>query len=1637
MDLLGGLNQDFLYADQPESTYRWALNWITNQKQGTLQSEPGFEYKFRLRDNLRPIGLVELSDGVIIFSVDESGNDCEVGLFTETPKENWYINDTDQVNFPAESYIPIMNNNIALLLGSTLPSNNATGLNLSLLHQIKGVYRYNNIRELEVAFTDWFNVPRVMYLGDFKVMKRHYDPYDPTSLEVFQRFKVADISRTIERNGSLPAATYFLFYRYLNSDLSSTQVAVVDRPIYITAGDDSRPSSIWGETAFSITDKGLQVEISSVDTAFPYIQIGLFRVTDNKAIICTTQSINGPDIGTVSITRFEGDGSLGSGDLEGGNLNLLVQEIRYIKAKTVATQGSRLYWGNLTGNDSLVDGVSQKYVNSAKVEWVLDLVDTEDDNNNIKGYNNYYDQNFTKSFQAGEVYAFFCRARLKDGTLTSWFHIPGPEARPFNLLVVPPNLSSRATSVPNINPTTKLNDINLLTDGVDEFIMDKDIVGTDEAEIYQLRDTISFDSATWNNAFSGNPNEFGFWENKGEAYSQYFLDEDLDIIDATAYSTGVVTRRLTGNVRHCKFPSNYWINNAYHEYKSIPLYNRNKTIKQHAIDETVSDLFITKIPRLGVRFTEPFLPPEIKDKVDYWEIGYAGRDGKNCTILGQDLSLFGTKSSFDTNDNNFYATIEDIEGVPRALWGRNNNTPYSNTNSGTSSPFSSGIGSISFYVYNENRVSYVYYGDTPNRIPTISARIIGSNDYVLEADGGIPKVPLKQMIVHPDIIEVGVNSNLNINYVSYEVFLGRRVVNPNQSLNGGAANSLLGFYPKLGISYNYPSFYLPSTGSIINQVKKLKDTSLFTLKYDNYDGNYIQLINTSEYSGFAPISAIECFSDNSLSSITLNRRVSSRNTIVLNSQTNISNFTPGMPNKAINSGNQILGYGTYEQSPVRSSEALVLSFDNTPNSIPRFPFVSILSSAPSRAASHYGKTSSFYADTIPDYTTYGSLVNPNVTINTSINRGFMDIPNDDTIFGSRYLNGINSNINGFGNHSRKDLLCTYRRYTQNVYSGLFNSLGIIKAGETNKETNMFFGDVFLSKVNYKIRTINRSRNVQAHYGMTTKGYFHTTTVLSNGTLPYGPNNQFAMDFSFNSSEVTKEFNFFSTTRRNLNYKNFDDYVAGYPDCNKPNPIYDIQNYIFPKTETSLKTLDTSILAGKYPFRVIWSEIQGTDAKINNWRKFKSINLYEMDKVKGEVVNLQGYDEQLIIHTERALWLTKPNARISLDNSTNYTAVLGTGLLFDPPPQEISPNPLGLGGTVHQFSCLLSKLGYSFVDANTGKFYLYKKEFGSVIADLGDLGMSLFLENYAKINRNDFSNNRAAGLSAFTCYYDSHLKRLVFGYNQNSIDLDTSTIGDWERSTEQGFEPYTLSISEVNNDRLAFTSFHSYKPDIAVGTVFNTYSFKGQRFYRHNNNRNINTFYIPDNSEEQEVFNSIIDIVFNTTDIRTQEGEIVKGGRNYFKLFQSFKWQTESSLISDNSSANELKERFIETFDFATVYNTVQLSYRIPLIPFQTTRIFNGYWGFNSFRDNLLRNSYPSTNRLENFPKFIGDPITGYALDYSVLDPTRRANRRFVDTYVVLRLEANPLYTLQNDSIARPIKQISIVDVESNNNKTTK
>lgn len=170
--------------------------------------------------------------------------------------------------------------------------------------------------------------------------------------------------------------------------------------------------------------------------------------------------------------------------------------------------------------------------------------------------------------------------------------------------------------------------------------------------------------------------------------------------------------------------------------------------------------------------------------------------------------------------------------------------------------------------------------------------------------------------------------------------------------------------------------------------------------------------------------------------------------------------------------------------------------------------------------------------------------------------------------------------------------------------------------------------------------------------------------------------------------------------------------ADYPLDIEPNQIAYNREWSFVEVNkpSVIFNPDDDII-NKYPLRIIRSEIFNPELTTNNWKRYLVNDYYEhKERGRGEIINIDGYRNNLIIHQLQGLFIT--TERTQLD--TSQTAVtLGTGDIFDIIPQELIPSSTGYAGTQHQLSCNLSKIGYAFVDSLQGKVFLYNDKLNEI------------------------------------------------------------------------------------------------------------------------------------------------------------------------------------------------------------------------------------------------------------------------------------------------------------------------------------
>lgn len=331
------------------------------------------------------------------------------------------------------------------------------------------------------------------------------------------------------------------------------------------------------------------------------------------------------------------------------------------------------------------------------------------------------------------------------------------------------------------------------------------------------------------------------------------------------------------------------------------------------------------------------------------------------------------------------------------------------------------------------------------------------------------------------------------------------------------------------------------------------------------------------------------------------------------------------------------------------------------------------------------------------------------------------------------------------------------------------------------------------------------------------------------------------------------------------------------------------NPVFPRN-TTIDTLE------RFPYRVILSEQNANELADSGWRTFLPNNYKDVITTKGEIVNLEAYDDVLLIHLENTLLRTIGTQ--TLKTSTEDVTI-GSGTIFAQEPKEIFTSELGYLGNQNLFGCGVTKLGYVFFDASQGKLFVV----GKTIDELSSKG----LRGYTRDNfiGDPILDNPFISTGVNICYDEKYNRLLV---------------------SKKGEDSFTLSYSP---DIEGFVSYHDYIPDYMFNTRSKVFSIKDLTVYLHNHT-NKATYY-------DGVYPSYIEPIFN-------DGGITK-------YFGSINWQTE--LI--NPSITSL---FHKTFTKILLYNSYQCSGEIDLI--YPTNIFNSEttWNFNNFYDIVVDRSLP-------------------------------------------------------------------------------
>lgn len=384
-----------------------------------------------------------------------------------------------------------------------------------------------------------------------------------------------------------------------------------------------------------------------------------------------------------------------------------------------------------------------------------------------------------------------------------------------------------------------------------------------------------------------------------------------------------------------------------------------------------------------------------------------------------------------------------------------------------------------------------------------------------------------------------------------------------------------------------------------------------------------------------------------------------------------------------------------------------------------------------------------------DYTNYATYTGVNedeITINKVEYLSGIDSvsgDNDRIVMYDQYNNRLNVIAEGI-NPVMQSGIYDIITHNINIYSDLLTSV-LINTGRdiSSNETNiigLYGGDVVLSRNSIRLCWLNdygeepnqSSSNPTKPSGSRILYYFsehlYNTELRHEGTEPY----QKIYPQSTNEVIYAMPTRYGSYIKDDLG----DSYDLTY------SKIANVQGV----------TPDIKVFDSIFKNRIATSDVIGGESDIIGWKNFKVNNYIDVGLNRGEIVKLTSADKQLYIQCLYSVFVATVKDILKLQDGSE--AYLGTGDVFDRPPQELLYDNSGLVGCKDYDSIIYSPFGYIVCDRATNAIYLLGQE----VMDITNSGFKKWFSKN-NININD---------DIVSIVYDYDRKRLLIRHNGNYV-----------------------------------------------------------------------------------------------------------------------------------------------------------------------------------------------------------------------------------------------------------------------------
>jgi hypothetical protein len=277
----------------------------------------------------------------------------------------------------------------------------------------------------------------------------------------------------------------------------------------------------------------------------------------------------------------------------------------------------------------------------------------------------------------------------------------------------------------------------------------------------------------------------------------------------------------------------------------------------------------------------------------------------------------------------------------------------------------------------------------------------------------------------------------------------------------------------------------------------------------------------------------------------------------------------------------------------------------------------------------------------------------------------------------------------------------------------------------------------------------------------------------------------------------------------------------------------------------------------------------------------------LSRIRGAISNTEWSGRNLIINTESSVFRTVTQRAMKTNEED---IILGSMDLFAMEPEEIITSKEQYAGCQHISGCLMTKMGYFFIDGRRGKIFLLT----DTLNELSNFGNKKYMEPKYKLSEE----------------FDTYDHRYNLAYDEDTNRVLIS------KSDERNLSTITMSYSTLSS---MWASTHQYHPVNLFSDRFGAFGMLAGspfivKFSDWNNPRKFGNTRYP----------SIIDIPYREADNPFITSNII--------------WDAWASHINGAKIENK-------TFNKMAIYNSHQCSFEFPINPIYSRKQYwiNKFW----------------------------------------------------------------------------------------------